>query len=103
MPMKWRGLLVFGPPENGKHDEHHTTLIDVIPRLYHHTIKPNASASFGSHQVLVVKSANRSKNSSTNYHPDPMVVPEVYSFFFTTPTQHHKRHDGQQDSHPLPT
>ena len=31
-------------------------MIDVIPRLYHHTIKPNASASFGYNEEAIVSS-----------------------------------------------
>ena len=43
MPVKWCSVMTLGIPQQEQHRSHHETLIDVVPRLNHHSIQAKAS------------------------------------------------------------
>ena len=90
MPMKRSGRLALGPPDDEQHYEHHETLVDVIPALNHHTVKPHAATLGRCHEIFVVKSAYGAEHRCENDKVNPLVVFEVYAFFFPATAEHKK-------------
>ena len=93
---------MFGPPEQPKHNTHHHTLIDVIPRLHHHTVKSHPPILCRCHQIFVVEATHRSQHRSTYNHVDPVIVLEVDTLFLSATTQQEERGYRQQHTNPLP-
>ena len=100
--MEWCSLLVLRPPQQPQHSAHHETLVDVVPRLHHHTVQPNAAVLDRRHQEFIIQSTYSAQYSSTNYHEYPVIVLKVDTLFLATTTQQQKRGNGQQHTYPLP-
>ena len=95
-------LLMLRPPQQPQHHAHHRALVNVIPRLHHHTIQSNTPVLHGRHQILVIESAHGSQQRRSHNHIDPVVVLEVDTLLLATTAQHQKRHHSQQHTNPLP-
>ena len=99
--MKRRCTLPFGPPQQKQHGTHHKELVDVIPRLHHHSVQPYTPLIQWSHQIFVVQSAYRPQHRSQYHKEYPLVMLEVYSFLLPATAQHKERKDSHQHPYPL--
>ena len=78
-------------PQQKQHRSHHHTLIDVIPRLYRHSIKSYSTIRNRSHQIFVVQSTHSTHDRCSHHGKQPSVMLEVDTFFLATFTQQEKR------------
>ena len=101
MPMKRCRSMTFRPPKQKQHRSHHQALIYVVPRLHHHSIQADTSVGNGSHQILVVQSADRTHHGCSHDGKHPTVVLEIDAFLLATSAQQEHGENGSQHPYPL--
>ena len=90
-------------PDDGEHQEHHRRLVDVVPRLHRHTVKPHAVIRGRSHEVFVVKPADGSEYRRQDDAPNPLVVREIDAFLLARPAQQEEGRGSHRHAGPLPS
>ena len=101
VPAERRSMLALGPPEQEQHQAHHEALVDVVPALHHHAVKPHAAVACRSHEILVVKAAHRPEQGGQDDEVNPTVVLEVDALLLSAAAQHEERRHGQRHTNPL--